>query len=60
MGAAWPLSVPPAADPASSGLQLDNRPMLEHYPERSRFDPATGVFTSNLCIPVKPAMRTTR
>ncbi|HZF79485.1 MAG TPA: GyrI-like domain-containing protein [Rubrivivax sp.] len=36
----------------SSGLQLDNRPMLEHYPEGSRFDPATGVFTSNLCIPV--------
>jgi AraC family transcriptional regulator len=36
----------------SSGLQLDNRPMLEHYPQGSCFDPATGVFTSNLCIPV--------
>ena len=36
----------------SSGLQLDNRPMLEHYPQGSRFDPQTGVFTSQLCIPV--------
>ena len=36
----------------ASGLQLDGRPMLEHYPHGSRFDPATGVFTSQLCIPV--------
>lgn len=38
----------------TSGLQLDARPMLEHYPVDAKFDPATGVFDCNLCIPVKP------
>lgn len=38
----------------SSGLQLDARPMLEHYPVESTFDPQTGVFDCNLCIPVAP------
>jgi AraC family transcriptional regulator len=38
----------------ASGLQLDARPMLEHYPVESTFDPQTGVFDCNLCIPVAP------
>ncbi|HSI59333.1 MAG TPA: GyrI-like domain-containing protein [Ideonella sp.] len=36
----------------SSGLQLDARPLLEHYPVEARFDPATGVFDCRLCAPV--------
>ena len=28
----------------TSGLQLDARPMLEHYPIDAKFDPNTGVF----------------
>jgi AraC family transcriptional regulator len=38
----------------TSGLQLDARPMLEHYPVEASFDPKTGVFDCNLCIPVQP------
>lgn len=38
----------------SSGLQLDARPFLEHYPLDARFDPQTGVFDCDLCIPVAP------
>ena len=38
----------------TSGLQLDARPLLEHYPLDASFDPATGVFDCKLCIPVKP------
>ena len=37
-----------------SGLQLDARPFLEHYPIGSSYDPATGVFDCELCIPVSP------
>ena len=36
----------------SSGLQLDERPMFEYYPEGSSFDPATGVFDCKLCVPM--------
>ncbi len=36
----------------ASGLQLDARPLLEHYPVDSKFDPDTGVFDCNICIPV--------
>jgi len=36
----------------SSGMQLDARPFLEHYPAASRYDPSTGVFDCELCIPV--------
>ena len=39
---------------AASGLQLDARPFLEHYPPETTFDPQTGVFDCNLCIPVAP------
>lgn len=35
-----------------SGLQLDARPLLEHYPVGSKFDPETGAFECNLCVPV--------
>jgi AraC family transcriptional regulator len=35
-----------------SGLQLDSRPFFEHYPIDGRFDPKTGAFTCNLCVPV--------
>lgn len=38
----------------SSGLQLDSRPMFEYYPEDSTFDPATGILTCQLCVPVMP------
>ncbi len=38
----------------SSGLQLDGRPMFEYYPVDSRYDPATGVLTCKLCVPVMP------
>lgn len=37
-----------------SGLQLDARPMFEHYPEDATFDPETGVFDCEICIPVAP------
>ena len=36
-----------------SGLQLEARPLLEHYPVDSKFDPKTGVFDCDICIPVK-------
>jgi AraC family transcriptional regulator len=38
----------------SSGLQLDGRPFFEHYPKGSSFDPQTGVFDCEICIPVVP------
>ncbi len=38
----------------TSGLQVDARPLLEHYPLESKFNAATGVFDCNICIPVKP------
>ena len=36
----------------SSGFQLDARPFFEFYPEGSSYDPATGVFDCEICIPV--------
>lgn len=38
----------------ASGLQLDQRPCFEHYPAGARFDPATGVFDCEICVPVAP------
>jgi AraC family transcriptional regulator len=35
-----------------SGLQLDSRPFFEHYPTDGRYDPKTGSFTCNICVPV--------
>jgi AraC family transcriptional regulator len=36
----------------SSGMQLDARPFLEYYDQGMSFDPQTGVFECDLCIPV--------
>jgi AraC family transcriptional regulator len=36
----------------ASGLQLDARPCFEYYPKGSAYDPATGVFECEICIPV--------
>ena len=38
----------------SSGLQLDARPCFEYYPKGSKYDPETGVFECDICIPVVP------
>jgi AraC family transcriptional regulator len=38
----------------SSRLQLDNRPCFEFYPVGSSYDPNTGVFDCQICIPVAP------
>lgn len=35
-----------------SGMQLDSRPFFEYYSRESTYDPQTGVFTCQLCIPV--------
>lgn len=37
-----------------SGLQIDSRPFFEHYPVDAENDPVTGIFSCQLCIPVKP------
>ena len=36
----------------SSGMQLDARPFFEYYPTDARFDPKTGEFECDLCVPV--------
>ena len=38
----------------SSGLQLDNRPSFEYYPEGAKYDVKTGKFECEICIPVVP------
>lgn len=38
----------------SSGLQLDARPCFEYYPKGAAYDPQTGVFECEICIPVIP------
>ena len=30
------------------------RPFFEHYPVDGRYDPKTGRFTCNICVPVAP------
>ena len=37
-----------------SGLQLDSRPFFEHYPTDGRYNPKTGSFTCDICVPVAP------
>jgi AraC family transcriptional regulator len=37
-----------------SGLQLDSRPFFEYYPVDGRYDPKTGAFSCDLCVPVAP------
>lgn len=41
----------------NSGMQCDARPIFEHYPADARFDPATGMLSCDLCIPVRPLDR---
>ena len=36
----------------ASGMQLDSRPFFEYYSRDSTYDPKTGVFDCDLCIPV--------
>ena len=38
----------------SSGLQLDARPCFEHYPKGAEYDPQSGAFECEICIPVAP------
>jgi AraC family transcriptional regulator len=38
----------------SSGLQLDARSCFEYYPKDAIFDPQTGVFECDICVPVAP------
>lgn len=37
----------------SSGMQCDERPCFERFPAASGLDPATGLFTCELCVPVR-------
>jgi AraC family transcriptional regulator len=37
-----------------SGMQLDGRPFFEHYPVDAAFDPKTGEFECEICIPITP------
>lgn len=37
-----------------SGLQLDSRPLFEHYPIDAAYDGTTGEFECEICIPVTP------
>ena len=38
----------------ASGMQLDARPFFEHYPVDGSYDPKTGAFSCNICVPVSP------
>ncbi|MFC5474896.1 AraC family transcriptional regulator [Paraherbaspirillum soli] len=38
----------------SSGMQFDARPCFERYSKDASFDPKTGEFECELCIPVRP------
>ena len=38
----------------SSGFQLDARPCFEYYPRGAAYDPQTGAFECEICIPVVP------
>lgn len=40
----------------ASGFQADGRPVLEHYPVDARYDPATGRFQCELCVPLARAV----
>ncbi|WP_018152438.1 AraC family transcriptional regulator [Leeia oryzae] len=37
-----------------SGLTLDDRPCFEYFDASSRHDPETGIFSCDICIPVRP------
>ena len=38
----------------ASGLQLDARPSFEYYSQNARYDPKTGAFECEICVPVIP------
>ena len=38
----------------SSGFKPDARPCFEYYPKGSTWDPKTGVFDCEICVPVVP------
>ena len=38
----------------SSGYRPDARPCFEYYPTGSTWDPKTGVFECEICVPVAP------
>lgn len=38
----------------SSGMQWDERPCFERFTAQTGLDPATGLFTCDICIPVCP------
>jgi AraC family transcriptional regulator len=38
----------------ASGYQLDARPAFEYYPKNAEYDPETGEFACEICIPVIP------
>jgi AraC family transcriptional regulator len=38
----------------SSGMQLDSRPSFEYYPTGATYDPASGQFDCEICVPVAP------
>lgn len=37
-----------------SGLQLDSRPFFEYYPLDGKYDPKTGAFSCDICVPIAP------
>jgi AraC family transcriptional regulator len=39
---------------SGSGMQLDSRPIFEHYPVDATYDAKTGEFECEMCIPVTP------
>lgn len=38
----------------TSGMQVDSRPFFEYYPTDGKYDPKTGSFSCDLCVPVAP------
>lgn len=51
IGAAWDAFLAACLAGATAGLD-DTRSPFEHYPRGAPFDPKTGVFTCELCLPV--------
>lgn len=38
----------------ASGMQCDARPCFEYYPPNAPYDPQTGIFSCQICLPVRP------
>jgi AraC family transcriptional regulator len=54
IGAAWDVLLRDWLP--TSGMQLDSRPFFEHYPPTGEYDPKTGAFSCDLCVPVAPLL----